>query len=132
MGLYYSRPTADTRQTAAESSRGQQRQHEGSRRCARQTDVQSISDDQDIQDDFDPTVFDRLLFLNMFKDSTRSLFRYPILGGLRQSHQFFPRICKTRYRWFPQVHDSRRLFLLKCSRSTVIVIGYCREPKSPW
>ena len=48
----------------------------------------------DDQDDHGPTVFDRLLFFNMFKNSSRSLFRYPTLGGLRRSRQIFPR----RYR----------------------------------
>ena len=45
----------------------------------------------DDQDDHGPTVFDRLLFFNMFKNSSRSLFRYPTLGGLRRSRQIFPR-----------------------------------------
>ena len=57
----------------------------------------------DDQDDHGPTVFDRLLFFNMFKNSSRSLFRYPTLGGLRRSRQIFPR----RYR---VVRDSARRF----------------------
>jgi len=47
--------------------------------------------------------FDRLLFFILFKKSSRSLFRYPILGGLVRSRQILPR----RY---TLVHVSARRF----------------------
>ena len=41
-------------------------------------------------DDYGTTDFDRLLFLNIFKNRSRSLVRYPTLRGLRRSGQNFP------------------------------------------
>ena len=63
---------------APEGRREPQRVHESSRGQARQEDLQGPSDDQD---DLGPTGFGQLLFLNMFKNSSRSLFRYPTLVG---------------------------------------------------
>ena len=79
----------------------------------------------DDQDDHGPTVFDRLLFFNMFKNSSRSLFRYPTLGGLRRSRQIFPR----RYR---VVRDSARRFPTIFAKMRPIDqkrIGYYRDQK---
>ena len=39
----------------------------------------------DDQDDHGTMVFDRLLFFNMFRNSSRSLFRYRTLGGLKMT-----------------------------------------------
>ena len=47
----------------------------------------------DDQDDQQPMCFDGLLFLNMFKNSSRSLFQYPTLVGLRLLRQTFPGDC---------------------------------------
>ena len=82
----------------------------------------------DDQDDHGPTVFDRLLFFNMFKNSSRSLFRYPTLGGLRRSRQIFPR----RYR---VVRDSARRFPTIFAKMRPIDqkrIGYYRDQNNPW
>ena len=67
-----------------ESDRGYTKAPEGGR------DKGTFRGPSDDQDDHGTTVFDRLLFFNMFKHSSRSLFRYSILGGLRRSHQIFP------------------------------------------
>ena len=87
---HYARPSV-------ESGRGYTKAPEGGR------DKGTFRGPSDDQDDHGPTVFDRLLFFNMFKNSSRSLFRYPTLGGLRRSRQIFPR----RYR---VVLDSARRF----------------------
>ena len=55
-------------------------------------------------DDYGTTVFDRLLFFNIFKNRSRSLVRYPTLRGLRRSGQMF---------------DQKR-------------IGYYRDQNNPW
>ena len=39
----------------------------------------------DAHDDHGTTGFDRIVLFNMFKNSSRSLFRYPTLGGLRRN-----------------------------------------------
>ena len=58
--------------------RERQRLYESSR----EGETRGPSDDQD---DHGTTVLNRLLFFNMFKNSSLSLFRYPTLGGLRRS-----------------------------------------------
>ena len=63
-----------------------QRVYESSRGQASKATFRGSSDDQDDQR---PTGFDRLLFFNMFKNSSRSLFRYPTLVGLRRLRQTF-------------------------------------------
>ena len=71
-----------------------QRAAEAIRNLQRAGETKGPSDDQD---DPEPTAFgrvDRLLFFNMFKNGSRSLFRYPTHGGLRRLYQISPR----RYR----------------------------------
>ena len=67
--------THDTRKRATEAIRKLQ----GGR------DKGTFRGPSDDQDDHGTTVLDRLLFFNMFKNSSLSLFRYPTLGGMRRS-----------------------------------------------
>ena len=60
-----------------ESSRGYMKAPEGRR------DKKTYRGPSDDQGDLGPTGSGRLLFLNMFKNSSRSLFRYLTLAGLR-------------------------------------------------
>ena len=59
------------------SSRGYTKAPEGRR------DKKTFRGPSDDQDDLGPAGFGRLLFLNMFKNSSRSLFWYSTLVGLR-------------------------------------------------
>ena len=66
--------------------------------------------------------------VDLFKNSSRSLFRYPTLGGLRRWRQIFPR----RY---TVVLESARSFpnmFAKMRRSTKKRIGYYRDQNNPW
>ena len=68
--------------------RKHQKAQEGSRGRARQVDLQrTIGRPRRPRAD----CFYGVLFFNLFKKSSRSLFRYPTLGGLVRSRQILPR-----------------------------------------
>ena len=92
--------THDPWKRAAEAKRKPQKAQEGSRGRARQVDLQkTLGRPRRPRAD----CFDRLLFFNLFKKSSRSLLRYPTLGRLMRSRQILPR----RY---TLVHVSARRF----------------------
>ena len=122
-------PSHDPRQRAAEgiqklpgveeSSRGYTKAPEGRR------DKATFRRPSDDQDDQRPTGFDRLMFLNMFKNSSRSFFRCQTLVGLRRLRQTFP----GDWPWLPA---SSRLFRRCAADQPKILIGYYRDQINPW
>ena len=80
-------------------------------------------------DDLVPTGSGLLLFLKMFKNSSRSLFRYPTLVGLRRSRQTFPRPFQVIAPDCPQVPDC---FPRYAADQPYIEIGYYRNQNNPW
>ena len=98
-----------------ESSRGYTKAPEGRR------DKATFRESSDDQDDQRPTGFDRLLFLNMFKNNSRSLFRYPTLVGLMRLRCPF-KTFQVIVRKFPIVSQI-------CGRSTKNIDRVLPGPK---
>ena len=94
--------------SSAENCRGYTKAPKGRR------DKATFRGSSDDQDDQRPTGFDRLLFLNMFENSSRSLFWYPILVGLRRLRQTSPDLP----RWLSVIVRKFPIVSQICGRST--------------
>ena len=111
-------PWHDPRQRAAEGIRKLPREEESSRGYTKapegRRDKTTFRRPPADQDDQRPTGFDRLLFLNMFKNSSRSLFRCPTLVRLRRLRQTFQDLP----RWLPVIARKFPIVSQMCGRST--------------